>query len=368
MKNIKAVPIKTESIGNFEQHRKSLVSVVVPAYNEALILTKNLSRLCEYMTSLEDEYRWEMIIVNDGSADKTGDLAEAFAMTRDNVYVLHHMYNFRLGQALRFAFNNCQGDYVVVMDLDLSYSPNHIEKLLAKIKETRAKIVIASPYMKGGKVSNVPWLRRTLSIWANRFLSFNAKSNLSTLTSMVRVYDGMFLNTLNLKAMDMEINAEIIYKAEVLRARIVEIPGHLDWGFQKTDGIKRRSSMRIFKSITSYLFFGFIFRPFIFFMFPGLVLMLFSIYTLMHVAGYIVVHFQSLPASFGSVDYRFGAAVAAAFNMSPHAFIVGGISLMVAIQLISLGILATQGKRYFEELFHISTTIYKHKKENHERQ
>lgn len=368
MKNIKAVPIKTESIGNFEQHRKSLVSVVVPAYNEAPILTKNLSRLCEYMTSLEDEYRWEMIIVNDGSADKTGDLAEAFAMTRENVHVLHHMYNFRLGQALRFAFNNCQGDYVVVMDLDLSYSPDHIGKLLAKIKETRAKIVIASPYMKGGKVSNVPWLRRTLSIWANRFLSFTAKSNLSTLTSMVRAYDGMFLNTLNLKAMDMEINAEIIYKAEVLRARIVEIPGHLDWGFQKTDGIKRRSSMRIFKSIMSYLFSGFIFRPFIFFMLPGLVLMLFSIYTLMLVLKYTFVHFQSLPASFGPLNYRLGAAVAAAFNMSPHAFVVGGISLMVAIQLISLGILSLQNKRYFEELFHMSTTIYKNNREDHRRQ
>ena len=359
---------RQKEIEEASEMNKPFVSIVMPAYNEALIIEKNLLKLCEYMKTLEHEYRWEMIIVNDGSADKTGELAEAFAMTRDNVHVLHHMYNFRLGQALRFAFNNCQGDYVVVMDLDLSYSPDHIGKLLAKIKETRAKIVIASPYMKGGKVSNVPWLRRTLSIWANRFLSFTAKSNLSTLTSMVRAYDGMFLNTLNLKAMDMEINAEIIYKAEVLRARIVEIPGHLDWGFQKTDGIKRRSSMRIFKSIMSYLFFGFIFRPFIFFMLPGLVLMLFSIYTLMLVVKYTFVHFQSLPASFGSVNYRLGAAVAAAFNMSPHAFIVGGISLMVAIQLISLGILSLQNKRYFEELFHMSTTIYKNNREDHRRQ
>ena len=53
----------------------------------------------------------------------------------------------------------------------LSYSPDHIEKMLAKIRETRAKIVIASPYLKGGKVSNVPWLRKTLSKWANRFLA-----------------------------------------------------------------------------------------------------------------------------------------------------------------------------------------------------
>ncbi len=353
----------TNQQNELNQQTKPLVSLVVPAYNEATILQNNLTKLCEYMESLEDEYRWELIVVNDGSTDETGDLAEAFAGNRHNVHVLHHMYNFRLGQALRYAFNNCRGDYIVTMDSDLSYSPDHIGRLLAKIRETRAKVVIASPYMKGGKVSNVPWLRRTLSIWANRFLSFTAKSNLSTLTSMVRAYDGMFLNTLNLKAMDMEINAEIIYKAEVLRARIVEIPGHLDWGFQKTDGIKRRSSMRIFKSIMSYLFFGFIFRPFIFFMLPGLALMLSSIYTLMLVVKYTFVHFQSLPASFGSVNYRLGAAVAAAFNMSPHAFIIGGISLMVAIQLISLGILSLQNKRYFEELFHLGTAI-KHNRQD----
>ena len=91
--------------------------------------------------------------------------------------------------------------------------------------------------------------------------------------------------------------------------------------------------------------------------------MLFSIYTLMHVAKYSFVHFQSLPASFGPVNYRLGAAVAAAFNMSPHAFIVGGISLMVAIQLISLGILSLQNKRYFEELFHLGTGI-KHNRQD----
>jgi hypothetical protein len=75
--------------------------------------------------------------------------------------------------------------------------------------------------MKEGKVSNVPWLRKTLSIWANRFLAFFAKDRyserLSTLTGMVRAYDADFLSRLNLKAMDMDINPEIIYKAMILR-------------------------------------------------------------------------------------------------------------------------------------------------------
>jgi len=368
------IEILTDPKENTKEARvnKPFVSVVVPAYNEAPILTNNLTRLCEYMKTLEDEYRWELIIVNDGSTDETGDLAEAFASTSDNVHVLHHMYNFRLGQALRFAFNQCRGDYVVTMDVDLSYSPDHIGKLLAKIRETRAKVVIASPYMKGGKVSNVPWLRKTLSIWANRFLSLtvtkdNLLPSLATLTGMVRAYDGEFLRRLNLKAMDVDIQPEILYKSMILRARIVEIPAHLNWSSDKAGGNERKSSIRIAKSIISSLLSGFMFRPFMFFILPGLVLLLPSIYTLMLVLKYAFVHFQSLPASFGPLNYRIGAAVAAAFNMSPHAFVVGGISLMVAIQLIILGILSLQSKRYFEELFHMCTTIYKHNRE-HRRQ
>jgi hypothetical protein len=73
--------------------------------------------------------------------------------------------------------------------------------------------------MKGGKISNVPWLRKVMSYWANRFMSISSDSNIRTFTGMVRAYDRRFLSTLNLKAMDNEINPEIIYKAQLLRAR-----------------------------------------------------------------------------------------------------------------------------------------------------
>ena len=215
---------------------KLFVSLVLPAYNEEAIIEKNLTCLCQYMKSLEDRYRWEIIIVNDGSTDNTGQLADKFAATKDNVYVLHHGTNMRLGCALRFAFEHCRGDYVVTMDIDLSYAPEHIDRLLTAIVENRPQIVIASPYMVGGKISNVPWMRRKLSRWANRYLSLTAKGGLHTLTGMVRAYDRNFLSTLNLKASDMEINTEILFKAQLLGARILEVPAHLDWTLQKTEG------------------------------------------------------------------------------------------------------------------------------------
>jgi len=347
--------------------KKPFVSVVIPVYNEAEMIEKNLIRVCDYMESIEDQYRWEIIVVNDGSTDGTGQQAEAFARTRDNVHVFHHVTNFRLGQALRTGFHHCQGDYVVTMDLDLSYSPDHIERMLSTIRQTGAQIVMASPYMPGGKTSNVPLLRRVLSKWANRFLSAAAHhGNFSTLTGMVRAYDAKFLKSLNLKAMDVDINPEIIYKGMILRARILEIPAHLDWSDQKKKGKKRSSSIRILKTVVSCLLSGFFFRPFMFFILPGFALSLISLYpiTWAFIHTFSQYHRLSFSVPTERFDYLFSDAVAAAFQQSPHSFLVGGFTLMLSIQLISLGVLALQSKRYFEELFHLGTSIYKNGKDN----
>lgn len=344
-----------------EKDIKPSVSVVLPAYNEAAIIEKNMKILNNYMKGLEDLYDWELIIVNDGSSDDTGELAERFARDKENIIVLHHIVNFRLGQALRFAFNNCKGDYVVVMDMDLSYSPDHIRTMLEKIRQTRAKIVVASPYMKGGTTASIPWLRRQLSVWANKFLSYTARGNLSTLTGMVRTYDRRFLQSLSLRSMDMSINAEIIYKAMLLHARIVEVPAVLDWSLQITPGVKRKSSMKIGRSVLAYLLSGFMFRPFFFFILPGFSLMILSIYSFFWVFAHTLNQYENLPSSFATVDVRLSAAVANAFQQAPHTFIIGGISLMLAFQLISLGILSLQSKKYFEDMFQLCTDIFKTK-------
>ncbi len=343
-----------------DKRRKPCVSIVVPGYNEAAILVRNLQRICEYMDTLADRYAWELIFVNDGSTDETGELAEEFAKTRENVFVLHHFTNFRLGQALRYAFSNCRGDYIVTLDVDLSYSPDHIARLLDTIRETRARIILASPYMKEGRVSNVPWFRKALSRWANRYLSFAAPGNLSTLTGMVRAYDARFLKTLNLKSLDTEINEEIIFKAQMLGARILEIPAHLDWSLQKK-GSGRVSSMKVAKKIAATLFSGFIFRPFLIFVIPGLLSLLISLYPIAWAFSHTVEYYGRIKAdnpglSFG---YAFSDAIAAAFQLSPHSFLVGGFAMIFALQLLSLGILAMQSKRYFEEVFHLGTSIYR---------
>lgn len=337
---------------------RPLVSVVVPAYNEAAIIEANLATLCRYMESLEAEYRWEIVVVDDGSGDATGRLAEAFAAGRENIRVLHHAVNCGLGQALTSAFAQCRGDYIVTVDIDLSYAPDHIRRLLARLRETRAKVVVASPYMDGGHISHVPWLRRMLSVWANRFLSAAAEGSLSTLTGMVRAYDARFVRTLDLRAQGMDINPEVIYKSMLLRARIDEVPAHLDWQLQNAAGPRRTSSMKVLRHVSSTLLSGFLFKPFMFFMLPGLGLLLFALYVNAWVLVHFVTHYQKFPEVTWFFS-RASLAVAGAYHEAPHTFFVGLMSLMLSVQFISLGILALQSKRYFEEVFHLGTTIYR---------
>ena len=355
------------SIEDLEKNERLslLVSLVIPAYNEGSILQENLDCLAQYTLQEHKLFCWEFIIVNDGSNDDTGLIATRFSRNKSNVVVVHHPRNLGLGQALKSGFSYAQGDYIITLDIDLSYAPYHIEILLEKIIETHAQIVVASPYMEGGQVSNVPYVRKELSIWANRFLAVTAKRSLSTFTGMVRAYEASFLKSLNLKATGMDINPEIIHKAQLLGARIEEVPAHLNWSTERLESIQTRprrskgraSSMKILRHTWAILFYGFIFRPVMFFILPSLILFLLSLYA----NGWVLIHcwsnYQLLLQSNPYPDPT--VAVAEAFQQAPHAFVIGGMSLMLSIQLFSLGILAVQSKSYFEEIFYLASAIYR---------
>lgn len=329
-----------------------LVSVVIPAYNEALLIMSSLTEIHAYLKGLADRYRFELIIVDDGSTDETGAICEAFAATRPEVRVLRHQVNFRLGQALRWGFAESKGDYVVAFDSDLSYAPEHIGRMLEAITGEHARVVIASPYMKGGRTTSIPWHRKAMSSGVNRLLAATSQGDLNTVTGMVRAYDGPFLRSLNLKAMGPEINTEILYKAQVMRARVIEIPAHLDWSNQEERMRSRRVSLRVSTTSKLLMFASFLFRPLMFFFVPGLLLLVLAAWTLGSVGIGVARHFSE---GTGSFDSHLTFAFSETYRERPQSFIIGGISFVVAVQLITLGLLATQSKRYFEELFHLGT-------------
>ncbi|HWC66454.1 MAG TPA: glycosyltransferase family 2 protein [Acidimicrobiales bacterium] len=333
------------------------ISVVVPCFDEALVIMRSLDALYAYLDGLSCRYRFELIVVDDGSTDETAEIADAFARSRAEVRVLRQHANTGVGQALRRGIAESTGEYVVTLDCDLSYSPDHIGRLVDALREDHARISIASPYMRGGRYSGVPWRRKVMSRCANRLLAASSKLDISTVTSLVRAYDGEFIRSLDLSSDGPEVNTEIIYKAQILDARVVEVPAHLDWTGQAERTEHRRVALRVRRTSKVLMFSSFLFRPIAFFVVPGVLLLLIAISTLCAL-GVTVAREYSDAA--GNPDNRLFDAFATAWQLRPQTFIIGGISFVIAVQLISLGVLAGQSKRYFEELFHIETRLLRH--------
>jgi hypothetical protein len=82
-----------------------------------------------------------------------------------------------------------------------------------------------------------------------------------------------------------------------------------------------------------------------------------AVYTLGWVVYRVVNNYLHLAN--GSLDAKVTIAIRMAFEAAPYSFVVGGIALMIAFQLLSLGTIALQSERYFKELFHFETTLYR---------
>lgn len=334
-----------------------LISVILPAYNEESIIEQSIGIITDYVKSNGAKYLWEILLVNDGSTDRTKELADNIACKNNLLRVIDHPVNLNLGRALQTGFENANGEIIVVLDIDLSYSAEHIGKLVDKQIETNADIVIASPYMKEGRVTGVPFNRMILSRIVNKFMRIVTHEKYHTFTGMVRAYKAEFIKNLNLKTVDYEINPEILYKAMIMRARVVEIPAHLDWSFQNKIGEKRCSSMKLKKSFISSMMAGFIFRPYAFFMTFGFILFLLSGYMIIWIIINTIRVMPTIKIDPVYFDDKFSQAIGLTFQMRPHAFYIAGITLILAIQILSLGFLSLQKKRYFEELFHLNSSL-----------
>ncbi len=182
------------------------------------------------------------------------------------------------------------------------------------------------------------------------------------MTCMVRAIDGRFLRSLHLRSTGMDVMPEMIHKAKLLRASIEEVPAELNWHRQNRVGRRRRSSLRILRQILGTTVSGFILRPFTFLLVPGLLLIAFAAY----VNTWMVIHFMEAYVELGAspeTAHDMSAAVALAYARYPHTFIVGLLSLMLSMQLIGMAMLSLQNKKYFDELFHLGSTLLRERRE-----
>ncbi len=101
-----------------------LFSVTVAAYNEEALIREALARLLASMEAVGEPF--EIIVVNDGSADGTAAAIDALAAADPRVRVLHHQRNLGLGAAIRTAVAASHGDYILGSPVDSPLAPDQV--------------------------------------------------------------------------------------------------------------------------------------------------------------------------------------------------------------------------------------------------
>jgi len=197
--------------------------VIVPTYNER----ENIARLIEAVLSKDP--RLEMLIVDDGSPDGTGDIVQAIGAANPCVHLLRRERKMGLGTAYIAGFRwslERRYDYTFEMDADFSHDPAHLPQFLKEIQT--ADLVLGSRY-RDGKVTVVNWpmTRLLLSYFANVYARVVTGLPLWDSTGGFKCYRRAVLEALDLnrvRSNGYAFQIEMSFRAWKKKFRIVEIP------------------------------------------------------------------------------------------------------------------------------------------------
>jgi len=120
------------------------LSVVLPAYNERDKIEKTLNVICEY---LNDKYKYEIVVVDDGSKDETSSIVEEIAKRNSSIKLLKNDINQGKGYSLKKGILASSGKYIIFTDCDLSTPFEYVDKILLFL-EKDYDIVIGSRKLK----------------------------------------------------------------------------------------------------------------------------------------------------------------------------------------------------------------------------
>ena len=193
-----------------------LLSVVMPAYNEA----ETISEIIDRVTYAP--FRKEIIVVNDGSTDGTRRLLEE--INNKAIKICHHERNFGKGRALQTGFSAATGDVIVVQDADMEYDPNEFTILLNPILSGKADVVYGSRLSGHGE-------HRVLYFWhyvGNRFLTLLSNVftniNLTDMETCYKAFTRQALNGITINENRFGFEPEITAKVAKKKLRIYEVP------------------------------------------------------------------------------------------------------------------------------------------------
>lgn len=211
------------------------LSIVVPARDEARCIGSVIALARENLAACS----YEIIVVNDGSKDDTGQIAEAAGAT-----VVFNARSRGKGYAMKVGAEKITGDIIVFIDGDGAHDPVDISAVVAPILGGRASLVIGSRALPGSRVPSPPLVRRL----ASNLASFAATLIVSFIlpfatlfrvpvrwiritdaTSGFRAIKADAWRRLDMTADGFQVEIEMIYEAAKKRMAIVEVPIGCNW-------------------------------------------------------------------------------------------------------------------------------------------
>lgn len=203
------------------------LSLIVPCYNESESIPKLRQQLWPVATELAQRCSLEVVFVDDGSTDGTGDFLEntfgSVQSSQVSVRFKRHPVNRGLGAALRTGFAAAHGEVIVTTDSDGTYGFSEIPGLLSCLAAD-VDIVTASPYHPEGGVEGVPAYRLVLSRGSSTIYRLLVERRVHTYTSVFRAYRRQVIEHVSFESDGFLAGTELLVKALLLGYQVAEYP------------------------------------------------------------------------------------------------------------------------------------------------
>lgn len=202
------------------------VLVLIPTYNEEESISNLLTRLQAVREKLANSFDIDILVVDDGSPDKTVEIIKSLDFSK--IKVLQRDQKNGLGPAYLAGFTEglkSDYQYFVEMDADLSHQPEELPTLLDKAGED--KFVIGTRWMPGGSVVNWPKKRQFISKMGTKYAAFALNLPFRDLTSGYRVIPRSFLESIEFTEIETRgygFQVEMAIKANQNGFKIIEVP------------------------------------------------------------------------------------------------------------------------------------------------
>ena len=180
------------------------ISVIVPAYNEEENVEKTVDAIVSAFGPRADDY--EIIYVDDGSTDRTGELADAMAAREPRLRVIHHPKNMGYGAALRSGFTAARHPLIFYTDGDLQFDLNEIDRLVP--------LLDGADIVSGCRINRQdPWYRRLNAAIFNMTVRILFGLRLRDIDCAFKIYRKSIFDRITIRSEGIFVSAEILTQA-----------------------------------------------------------------------------------------------------------------------------------------------------------